>query len=169
MARDLSPTLVGSTLSPLQRPRPADDEDEPADIATPAVMPTVTSSSPWHRFSRGAEAGNFLRDQLEWLDWRAIALAQREPLAARLRQHCRRAGRAAQADDVVAWLDPGGANRTAWPSGGSVRLAACAAGDGVLATGPRPAESVRSTRCAAPTCCPGWRARAWPSASCAAC
>jgi len=104
MARDLSPTLVGSTLSPLQRPRPADDEDEPADIATPAVMPTVTSSSPWHRFSRGAEAGNFLHDQLEWLAGEQFALAQREPLAARLRQHCRRAGRAAQADDVVAWL-----------------------------------------------------------------
>ena len=33
-----------------------------------------------------------------------FALAQREPLAARLRQHCRRAGRAAQAEAVVAWL-----------------------------------------------------------------
>jgi ATP-dependent exoDNAse (exonuclease V) beta subunit len=59
---------------------------------------------PWHSFARGAEAGNFLHDQLEWLAGEQFALAQHEPLAARLRQHCRRAGRAAQADDVVAWL-----------------------------------------------------------------
>jgi len=104
LARDLSPTLVGSTLSPLQKRRPADDEDEPADAAKPVAVPSEASPLPWHGFARGAEAGNFLHDQLEWLAGEQFALVLREPLAERLRQHCRRAGRAAQADDVVAWL-----------------------------------------------------------------
>jgi exodeoxyribonuclease V beta subunit len=104
LARDLSPTLVGSTLSPLQKRRPADDEDEPADAAKPVAVPSAASPMPWHRFARGAEAGNFLHDQLEWLAGEQFALVLCEPLAERLRQHCRRAGRAAQADDVVAWL-----------------------------------------------------------------
>jgi exodeoxyribonuclease V beta subunit len=104
LARDLSPTLVGSALSPLQVMRPADDEEEPANAATPVAAPAAASPLPWHSFARGAEAGNFLHDQLEWLAGEQFALAQREPLAARLRQHCRRAGRAAQAEAVVAWL-----------------------------------------------------------------
>ena len=45
-----------------------------------------------------------MHDQLEWLAGEQFALTQREPLAARLRQHCRRAGRANQAEAVVAWL-----------------------------------------------------------------
>jgi exodeoxyribonuclease V beta subunit len=57
------------------------------------------------RFARGAIAGNFLHDQLEWLATEGFALAENEPLMERLRRRCERAGRAAQAQDVVAWLN----------------------------------------------------------------
>jgi exodeoxyribonuclease V beta subunit len=58
----------------------------------------------WHRFERGPLAGNFLHEQLEWLAHEAFALADDSSLAERLRRRCERAGRGAQADDVIAWL-----------------------------------------------------------------
>lgn len=63
---------------------------------------------PWHRFTRGAVAGNFLHDQLEWLATEGFALGQdaaaSQQLAERLRRRCERSGRGAQADDMVHWL-----------------------------------------------------------------
>ena len=56
-----------------------------------------------HRFPRGALAGNFLHDQLEWLGQEAFAItrsATRDQLLAR----CRRSGWGHRADDAVEWL-----------------------------------------------------------------
>ncbi|MGP1692390.1 MAG: PD-(D/E)XK nuclease family protein, partial [Giesbergeria sp.] len=53
---------------------------------------------------RGALAGNFLHEQLEWLAGEGFALASGGPVAEHLRRRCERAGRAAWADDTVAWL-----------------------------------------------------------------
>lgn len=108
LARDLTPSLATSELSPLQSLRPADDEPSPADPANdaPAVQrgPTQGSPVPWHKFARGAEAGNFLHDQLEWLATEEFAMEGNELLAARLRRRCERAGRGEHAEVVVSWL-----------------------------------------------------------------
>ena len=108
LAKDLSPTLTGSELSPLQVPRPADDEPDVAGSANGAsevrgVRPQ-TRLGAWHKFARGAEAGNFLHDQLEWLASEGFALLENESLAERLRRRCERAGRGAHAETVVSWL-----------------------------------------------------------------
>ncbi len=108
LARDLTPTGATTALSPLQTSRPADDELDvvlsvqaqqeqvrTAALATPAA---------WHKFARGAEAGNFLHDQLEWLAAEGFALAGNEPMAARLMRRCERAGRSAHVETVTAWL-----------------------------------------------------------------
>lgn len=108
LARDLTPTLATSELSPLQSPRPADDEPSQADSADAVselpLTPTQGSSVTWHKFARGAEAGNFLHDQLEWLATEEFALEGNELLAARLRRRCERAGRGTHAEAVVSWL-----------------------------------------------------------------
>jgi exodeoxyribonuclease V beta subunit len=62
------------------------------------------TTAPWHRFVRGAVAGNFLHEQLEWLAGEGFALATQPALAERLRRRCERSPYAPQADDVVAWL-----------------------------------------------------------------
>ena len=115
----------GGGLLPTQQVRPADDEISaseeaalmpwsPTDISAPS--PTVSaagqmslllepeSSPPWHRFTRGALAGNFLHDQLEWLAVEHFVLDEGTPNAERLRRRCERAGRTEQADEVVQWL-----------------------------------------------------------------
>ena len=95
--------------------------DEPAD-ASP-VPPQA--NQPWHRFPRGAFAGNFLHEQLEWLAGEGFALGgcwtwgadgeNRPPksdslldgspaLERALRQRCERQGWGHRADDVVTWL-----------------------------------------------------------------
>lgn len=120
LARDLSPMFLSSLmstssmpsstseLSPFQTPRPADDEfslvvspDESLNIQRPQ---THSNPAAWHKFARGAEAGNFLHDQLEWLATEEFALSDNEMLATRLRRRCDRAGRGAHAEDVVSWL-----------------------------------------------------------------
>jgi exodeoxyribonuclease V beta subunit len=89
-------------------PRPADDEFSAADGAevgwATAVSKTLATGAPWHRFSKGAEAGNFLHDQLEWLAGDGFALSGNESLTERLNQRCERAGRGAHAQDVATWL-----------------------------------------------------------------
>ncbi|HEY5582578.1 MAG TPA: 3'-5' exonuclease, partial [Rhodoferax sp.] len=108
LVRDLTPTLATSELSPLQSPRPADDERSQADSADAVsvlpLAPTQGSPVTWHKFPRGAEAGNFLHDQLEWLATEEFALEGNELLAARLRRRCERAGRGEHAEVVVSWL-----------------------------------------------------------------
>ncbi|WP_298012501.1 exodeoxyribonuclease V subunit beta [uncultured Aquabacterium sp.] len=90
-------------------PRPADDEaaEAPSDAAHGATPPALipTSERPIrHRFTKGALAGNFLHDQLEWLATEDFALATRPQLAERLRQRCARAGHGEHAEALVAWL-----------------------------------------------------------------
>jgi exodeoxyribonuclease V beta subunit len=90
----------GSGELPAARPL---REDEPADdtINAPRSAP-----QPWHRFPRGAFAGNFLHDQLEWLAGEAFALGESEPLRQALQRRCERQGWGHRADDVIAWLQP---------------------------------------------------------------
>ncbi|MBI5719132.1 MAG: exodeoxyribonuclease V subunit beta [Burkholderiales bacterium] len=59
---------------------------------------------PWHRFPRGAFAGNFLHDQLEWLAGESFALADSPALREALLRRCERQGWGHRAADVVAWL-----------------------------------------------------------------
>lgn len=108
LARDLTPPGTTSALSPLQTPRPADDEldlmvsaDDQRELERAAKL---ANPATWHKFARGAEAGNFLHDQLEWLAAESFALAGNEPMATRLQRRCERAGRGAHAQDVVSWL-----------------------------------------------------------------
>ncbi|HRB10085.1 MAG TPA: PD-(D/E)XK nuclease family protein, partial [Ottowia sp.] len=118
---------AGAPLAPLQGLRPADDEAGAAPAqplgaavvapevrAVPAVAvgqtgdlfaaPAEALPAVWHRFARGALAGNFLHDQLEWLAGEGFALPGNPALAERLRRRCERAGHAAHADEAVQWL-----------------------------------------------------------------
>ena len=97
-----------ATLSPTRVLRSADDElpefSEPASLALPAPSNATGLVSVWHGFIRGAQAGNFLHEQLEWLAGEGFALADNEPLAERLKKRCAHAGRGEQAEQVVQWL-----------------------------------------------------------------
>ena len=97
-------------------PRPADDERALDSVtvatallpATTSPLPTAVDDPPWHSFTRGAVAGNFLHDQLEWLAGEGFAL-DHDPdsdsvLAARLRRRCERAGHGEKSDAVLQWL-----------------------------------------------------------------
>jgi len=91
--------------------RMAEDEraaDGSDTAAPPALAPVTTKAEApsWHGFTRGAVAGNFLHDQLEWLagEGFALALDTESVLAERLRRRCERAGRGEAADTVLQWL-----------------------------------------------------------------
>jgi exodeoxyribonuclease V beta subunit len=106
LARDLSQATPTSALSPLQILRPADDE---TPTLAQAASPALQTASPnhavsWHQFTRGAQAGNFLHDQLEWLATERFALSSNAPLVARLTKRCERAGYGAHTETVVQWL-----------------------------------------------------------------
>ncbi len=66
--------------------------------------PTRHDPPPWHRFPRGAFAGDFLHDLLEWLAAEGFALAGNEGLEAALRRRCERAGHGERADELVEWM-----------------------------------------------------------------
>ncbi len=107
LIRDLSATPSGSELSLLQTPRPADDEADVVDAS--ATQPVAKVANPpsqhaWHKFPKGAEAGNFLHDQMEWLTSEGFALPGNASLIQRLQRRCERAGRGKAAQAVVAWL-----------------------------------------------------------------
>ncbi len=105
--RDLATTPSGSELSLLQSPRPADDEPDVTDttgVRTPSNVTIAVSQPTWHKFPRGAEAGNFLHDQLEWLTSEGFALPGNETLIQRLQRRCERAGRGKYAEVVESWL-----------------------------------------------------------------
>ena len=108
LARDLTPTLVTTELSPLQVSRPADDEphQQGPNHEASALQPSSPNARPpaWHRFERGVQAGNFLHEQLQWLAGERFALPGNDLLADRLRRSSQRAGRGAHAEDVVSWL-----------------------------------------------------------------
>ena len=104
LVRDLA---SGPPLPALaQVPRPADDEPSPWLLAQTAPdnappEPAATEAAPWHAFPRGALAGNFLHDQLEWLAAEHFDVLSH---AERLRQRCERAGHGPLAAGVQRWL-----------------------------------------------------------------
>jgi exodeoxyribonuclease V beta subunit len=107
LTRDVSLATSGSELSSLQVPRPADDEPDVTQSSDlPVSSAALVSSNPqvWHKFPKGAEAGNFLHEQMEWLTAEGFALPGNEPLMQRLRRRCDHAGRDKHTDTVVAWL-----------------------------------------------------------------
>ena len=108
LTRDLAATPSGSGMSVLQLPRPADDEPDSAqpvdEVQVPPRTANVAAAQGWHLFPKGAEAGNFLHDQLEWLSTEGFALPGNDNLAQHLQRRCTRAGRDKYAQDVVTWL-----------------------------------------------------------------
>ena len=78
-------------------------DDEPGEVVASAV-PGRPGGQAWHRFPRGALAGNFLHDQLEWLASERFALDGSDDLQRALVRRCERQGWGHRADDVVTWL-----------------------------------------------------------------
>ncbi|MGA1286277.1 MAG: UvrD-helicase domain-containing protein, partial [Rubrivivax sp.] len=104
---------AGGRVAPDETPTRPLRDDEPDMPPRPASFPTATSAdrhetgtdaAPWHRFPRGAHAGDFLHDQLEWLAGEAFALDRSAELQQRLARRCALQGWGAHADDVVTWL-----------------------------------------------------------------
>ncbi|WP_251973046.1 UvrD-helicase domain-containing protein [Sphaerotilus microaerophilus] len=92
-----------------------------------AETPPLATAAGWHAFPKGALAGNFLHDQLEWLAQEGEALGQEalggdaaeeageagaacfadprdEAVQAALRRRCERGGHGERADAVIDWL-----------------------------------------------------------------
>lgn len=107
LTRDLGTAQAGSELSRLQMPRPADDEADTkneASVPSSVASTSSTGSQTWHKFPKGAEAGNFLHEQLEWLTIERFLLPENEQLIQRLHKRCERAGRGVHAECVSGWL-----------------------------------------------------------------
>lgn len=91
-------------------------DDEPVEADAGASLPLITAAAaaadavgtdaeaPWHRFPRGAFAGNFLHTQLEWLADEQFALDTTPALQHSLLRRCERQGWGHRGDDVLAWL-----------------------------------------------------------------
>jgi exodeoxyribonuclease V beta subunit len=73
-----------------------------ASAAAAAAAPDA--AAPWHRFPRGALAGNFLHGQLEWLAGEGFQLDASPALQQALAARCERQGHGARADEIVHWL-----------------------------------------------------------------
>jgi exodeoxyribonuclease V beta subunit len=78
--------------------------DLPAVASNAPVGSSDVRLAPWHRFPRGAFAGNFLHDQLEWLGGEGFGLQASTELQQQLLRRCERLGWGNCADDVLAWL-----------------------------------------------------------------
>ena len=71
----------------------------------PQPVPAPQGAAPiWHSLAKGPQSGQFLHDQLEWLAAEHFDFAGQPTLAPRLQQRCERAGHAARAPELVAWL-----------------------------------------------------------------
>ncbi|MDP4299657.1 UvrD-helicase domain-containing protein [Leptothrix discophora] len=85
-----------------------------AAVAAPPDTPAAPQAEAWHRWTRGARAGNLLHDLLEWLADEGFDQVDQPDVAAALRRRCRRAllqvrlSDAAdpdqEADALAAWL-----------------------------------------------------------------
>ncbi|MBX3601485.1 MAG: exodeoxyribonuclease V subunit beta [Rubrivivax sp.] len=100
LVRDLG--AAGGDADSLALPRLLRD-DEPAEPAADGARPAA-AAAPWHRFPRGAFAGNFLHGLLEWLAGEGSALAGSPALQQALRRRCERQGWGQRADEVGDWL-----------------------------------------------------------------
>jgi exodeoxyribonuclease V beta subunit len=58
----------------------------------------------WHRFPRGALAGQFLHEQLEWMAQEGFAVIHSDNFDSRLAARCQRAGWGQRQDEAIAWL-----------------------------------------------------------------
>ena len=101
LLRDAAGAVAGCGAVPARLARDDTSDDESSGTG---ARPLPRTEQPWHRFPRGALAGNFLHDQLEWLAGEGFALDASPELQQRLRQRCERQGWGHRADDVVAWL-----------------------------------------------------------------
>jgi len=99
LVRDAAWGPVGSGSVPSRVVR----DDEPSDVVG-TVATDKLAGQPWHRFPRGALAGNFLHDQLEWLAMERFALEGADELQHNLVRRCERQGWGHRSDDVVTWL-----------------------------------------------------------------
>jgi exodeoxyribonuclease V beta subunit len=85
------------------------DDEAPAGLGVEATPPAdgaraAALAQPWHGFPRGALAGTFLHDQLEWLAGEGYALAARPELQQQLLRRCERLGWGPRATAVRDWL-----------------------------------------------------------------
>ena len=100
LVRDAAWGAAGSGQVPARVVR----EDEPPEAQTAPAVQRLPAHQPWHRFPRGAFAGNFLHDMLEWLAPERFALDGSSALQQSLVRRCERQGWGHRSDDVVAWL-----------------------------------------------------------------
>ena len=95
-------------MLPVPALRPAEDELLAGEALPPlpSLVQAAADAPVWHRFKRGELVGNFIHDQLEWLDGEDFDLPAdgQGGMAVRLLRRCERAGRADEAQDVVTWL-----------------------------------------------------------------
>lgn len=77
-------------------------ENDDADIAR--IAPRQRQDVAWHRFPRGALAGQFLHEQLEWLANEGFEHGIDGTTEVRLRARIERAGWGARSDDAIIWL-----------------------------------------------------------------
>lgn len=102
--------IGAQSASPVAIRRPAEDELEADGLVDPATDERRVAThlhdeaSAWHRFPRGAFAGDFLHGLLEWLAGEGFALDQDPAVEAGLRRRCERAGHGPWADVLVDWM-----------------------------------------------------------------
>ena len=102
---------------------PAGLRDLDDDTTSPAAPP-ATAGAPWHRFPRGATAGNFVHAQLAWLADAGFARLRDAAWRDALARRCARSPWGDMADVLVHWL--GAALDTRLPPWGR-SLAQCGA------------------------------------------
>jgi len=101
LVRDARPSPSGVRAETVAR---ALRDDEPVEADALDATGRRPADQPWHRFPRGAYAGNFLHDQLEWLAGEGFALATSSALRDALQRRCERQGWGHRAADVLEWL-----------------------------------------------------------------
>ena len=105
LVRDAAWAAAGSGAVPARVLRDAEhDGHDGHDDSEATPLPPRPAQPPWHRFPRGALAGNFLHDQLEWLAGKRFALDTSTELQQRLLRRCERQGWGQRGDDVLVWL-----------------------------------------------------------------
>jgi exodeoxyribonuclease V beta subunit len=73
------------------------------DDAVFAPLPVLADAA-WHRFPKGALAGNFLHELLQWLAEEGFDRWKAPAVQALTRRRCERHGHTDRADEVLAWM-----------------------------------------------------------------
>jgi len=94
LTRDMATAHV--PIQPQQQKMLEYVEDEAGDVPE--------QGAPWHRFPRGALAGNFLHEQLEWLAEAGFDFVDHEDFDLRLSRRCDFAGWGHRHEEVGVWL-----------------------------------------------------------------